>query len=113
MKDKLNVSIEEGPSFFSHETSINFNPTQFILDFKNVTPRMDPRFQDGPVIHIKHSAVMLELYHAKRFHELLGQALQNYEKQYGKIEKPKAIEKQEKRMKDKGAEKESVPNYFG
>jgi len=110
---KMNVSIDEGIVFFSHETSINFNPTQFIMDFKCITPRMDPRSNNGAVLHIKHNTVMFETYHIKRFHELLGQAISNYEKQYGKIEKPKPIEKHEKKAKKQKKEPVTVPNYFG
>ena len=116
MQDKkINLSISDGKEFFAHEITINFNPTQFILDFKCITPRSDVRNQNGPTIALKHNVVMLDIYHAKKFHELLGNTISRYEKDYGKIKKPKSVEKAEKkRPKDEEKkEKATVPSYFG
>jgi len=116
---KINFSINEGDEFFAHEVTINFNPTQFIFDFKCVTPRSDPRIQQGPTLAIKHNVVMLDVYHAKKLHELLGNIVGRYEKDYGKIGKPKAIEKAEKnkskKAKSMGKDKDlsTAPSYFG
>jgi hypothetical protein len=117
-KKRLNLSINDGMDFFAHEVSVNFNPTQFILDFKSITPRMDPRSQEGATISLKHNIVMLDAYHAKKFNELLGNVIAKYEKELGKIEKPKAIAKAEKqgRKKGKGKEKKekvALPSYLG
>jgi hypothetical protein len=118
-KKRINVSISDGPDFFAHEVSVNYNPTQFTLDFKSITPRIDPRIQDGATISLKHNAVMLDIYHAKKFHELLGKMILSYEKEFGKIEKPKAIAKAEKKNKQKGKfieekiPKVAVPSYLG
>ena len=38
-----------------------------MIDFKNITPRIDPR---GQQIVLKHNVVMLEPYHAKQLHKL-------------------------------------------
>jgi len=43
VEKKVNFGIEDGDNFFAHEVSVNFNPTQFVLDFKCITPRVDPR----------------------------------------------------------------------
>ena len=51
---KINISINEGMEFFAHELSVNFNPTQFIFDFKCITPRVDPRSKEVPHLNIKH-----------------------------------------------------------
>ncbi|MBN2458582.1 DUF3467 domain-containing protein [Candidatus Woesearchaeota archaeon] len=113
---RLNLSINDGMDFFAHEVSVNYNPTQFIFDFKSITPRMDPRNQDGATISLKHNVVLIDAYHAKRFHELLGKVLSGYEKELGKIEKPKAISKAEKKRNKnpKGKkEKVSLPSYLG
>ena len=110
----VNVSVTEGDAQFCHELSINFNPLQFVFDFKTVTPRVDPRSKDGPVIHIKHNVVMLDPYHTKKMLELLNKVVGDFEKEYGNIAKPKAIEKLEKRMNAKTDEKTvSTPTYFG
>jgi hypothetical protein len=118
-KKRINVSISDGIDFFAHEASVNYNPTQFTLDFKSITPRIDPRIQEGATISLKHNVIMLEIYHAKRFHELLGKMISSYEKEFGKIEKPKAIIKAEKKNKQKGkfveekVPKIAVPSYLG
>ncbi|MBW2971966.1 DUF3467 domain-containing protein [Candidatus Woesearchaeota archaeon] len=116
----LNVSISDGDAFFCHELSLNYNPMQFILDFKCVTPRVDVRSKDSPVINIKHNVVMLEPYHAKRMLELLSKVVGDYENDFGRIEKPKAIEKMEKKLDAKKEPKKTsdkktipAPTYFG
>jgi hypothetical protein len=111
----LNVSVNEGDAFFCHELSINYNPMQFILDFKQVTPRVDMRSKQGPVINIKHNVVMLDPYHAKRMLELLSKVVSDFEKDFGKINKPKSIEKMEKKMKATQGDKKTIaaPTYFG
>ncbi|MFH2028171.1 MAG: hypothetical protein ABIJ08_03465, partial [Nanoarchaeota archaeon] len=54
---RVNFGINDGDAFFAHEISVNFNPTQFVLDFKSITPRVDPRSNEGPVIALKHNVV--------------------------------------------------------
>ena len=100
MKDeKINMSINDGDAFFAHELSINFNPLQFVFDFKSVTPRVDPRSKDRASICLKHNVVLVDPYHAKRVSELLGKVIKRYEKEFGKIEKPKALAALEKKTK--------------
>jgi Protein of unknown function (DUF3467) len=111
---KLNFSISDGVEFYAHEVTINYNPSQFIFDFKCITPRTDPRSQQAPHLAIKHNVVMLDVYHAHKLHELMGGIIERYEKEYGKIRKPKAIEVAEKRKTDeKKVEHSSIPSYFG
>ncbi len=114
-KQKINMNIgDAGHDFFAHEASINFNPTQFILDFKCITPRVDPRAKESPVISLKHNIVMLDTYHAKKFYEILGEMITKYEKDFGKIIKPKALEIIEKRSKKQDKEgKTMTPSYLG
>ena len=114
----LNVSVNEGDAFFCHELSLNYNPLQFVFDFKCVTPRVDLRSKERPVVNIKHNVVMLDPYHAKRMLGLLSKVVDDYEKDFGKISKPKAVEKMEKKMKKKESmhdTKKTIasPTYFG
>lgn len=111
----LNVSVNEGDAFFCHEMSINYNPLQFVLDFKSVTPRVDIRSKTSPAINIKHNVVLLDPYHAKQMHELLTKVITDFEKDFGKINKPKALEKMEKKAKtlQVAPAKTTAPNYFG
>jgi hypothetical protein len=111
---KINFAISEGPEFFAHEVTINYNPTQFIFDFKCITPRSDPRNQEGQTVAIKHNTVMLDVFHAHNLYELMGTIIARYEKDFGKIKKPKAIEVAEKQRRDQPKiEKSSLPSYFG
>lgn len=111
----VNMNIQDGDSFFAHELSINFNPLQFILDFKNVTPRVDPRSRESIVLNLKHNVIMMDPFHAKRMLGLLDKVIKDYEKEFGKIEKPKALDKYEKNVKKKGKGKagKTTPSYFG
>jgi len=111
---KINLSISEGKAFFSHEASINFTPTQFVMDYRSITPRIDPRSNDAPTISIEHNVVIVDPYHAKKIHELLGKMLDKFEKDFGKIEKTKAMKIMEKRRQDKKEHStKTTPNYFG
>ena len=117
VEKKVNVSINEGDVFFAHEMAINFNPTQFIFDFKSITPRVDPRAQQTPVVVIKHNVVLIDPYHAKKILELMARVVNKYEDEFGEIEKPKQIEKFEKKRKSMAKEelatKQITPDYFG
>ena len=114
---KINFGIQDGDTFFAHEVSANFNPTQFVLDFKNITPRVDPRSNEGPVVSIKHNVILMDVYHTKKFVEFLNNRLKDYEKEFGKIETPNAVKVIEKKRKaeakDKNKESVDVPTYFG
>jgi hypothetical protein len=109
----INWQYEDGQSFFAHEVSANFTPIHLILDFKNITPRVDSRSRTGPVFKVQHDVVMMDLFQAKRFYGLLGQVLQKYEKEFGKIQKPKSIEKFENKQKGLKDDKKPGPSYFG
>ncbi|HLC65844.1 MAG TPA: DUF3467 domain-containing protein [Candidatus Nanoarchaeia archaeon] len=111
--ERINMSIVDGDAFFAHELSINFNPLQFIFDFKCITPRIDPRSKLKASINLKHNVVLADPYHAKKIHQLLGEIIRKYEKEYGKIEKPKQIKHFEKKPKTTEEEKTEVPTYFG
>jgi len=113
---KVNVHVNDGVDFFAHEVSINFNPLQFILDFKSVTPRVDPRTKDNPLLVIRHNVVMMDAFHAKKVHEILGDVIKRYEEQHGKIEMPKAVKKAEKnksKEKKKDTATAKIPSYLG
>ena len=112
---KVNVNINDGSEFFAHEMSANFNPTQFVIDFRCVTPRIDLRTRENAVLNIRHNVVLVEPWHAKEIHRVLGNVIEAYEKQFGKVEKPKAIKEMEKKKKtsEKTETKTITPSYFG
>jgi hypothetical protein len=110
---EVNMNIHDGVAFFAQETSINFSPGQMVLDFKNVTPRIDPRNKQGPTFVLQHSVIVIDPYHAKQLHNILGDAIKKYETEFAKIEKSKAILKAEKKQKDKPKSAPEVPHYMG
>ncbi len=115
VEEKINMNINEGDAFYAHELSISFNPLQFVFDFKSVTPRVDPRSRDRASIVLKHNVILTDPYHAKRVYELLGSVIKKYEKEFGKIEKPKplqVIEKKNKKYTKKTKEKIETPSYI-
>ena len=114
------MNISDGTEFFAHEISVNFNPTQFTLDFKCITPRVDPRSKEKATFSLKHNVVMLDVWSAKQFHGILTTALKQYEGQFGKIDLPKALKKikkeQEKNAPKKvknEVKKTTMPSYLG
>jgi hypothetical protein len=114
---KISLSVNDGMDFFANEVSVNFSPTHFNLDFKCITPRVDMRSRDSTVLSIKHNLVILDPYHLKNFHEILGDVIKKYEKNFGKIKKPNQLEKAEKNAKQKINQETTktkvVPNYLG
>lgn len=117
MEKKINLNISDGDAFFAHEVSVNFSPLQFILDFKSITPRTDPRSNQGPVLSMKHNVIMVDPYHLQEIVALINDTIKRYEEQFGKIKKPKQIEMLEKKNKNlvsKQKETSSqIPTYLG
>ncbi|MBD3304128.1 DUF3467 domain-containing protein [Candidatus Woesearchaeota archaeon] len=116
-KQQINLNIVEGDPFFAHEVSMNFTPTQITLDFKCITPRTDPR-GNTPSFLLKHNVVMLEPWHAKMMLDVLSNVLKKYEDEFGKISKPKPIQKAAKKQKKASKKKSSTkttgaPSYLG
>lgn len=110
------VNINNGGDFFAHEISVHFNPTQFIFDFKCITPRIDVRAKDSAVINITHNTIMIDAWQAKEMKEVIDRVITNYEKQFGKIEKPaslKTFEKTQKKRQEKSKADNQIPNYLG
>ena len=116
-QEQINLHINDGEPFFAHEATINFTPTQIALDFKCITPRTDPRSK-RPSFQLKHNVVMLDAWHAKTMVGVLANVVEKYEKEFGKIAKPKGIvkaEKEQKEAKKKAGKKPApeVPTYMG
>jgi len=116
-EQKINIQIKEGTVFFAHEMSANFTPTQISLDFKSITPRTDPR-DKKPSFLLEHNLVLLDPYHAKMILGVMDNVIKKYEEEFGKIKKPTALEKAEKKQKVSAKEQSNVtnvesPSYFG
>lgn len=117
MEQKINFNINDGESFYTNELSVTFVPTQFAIDFKNISPRIDPRNQDDTKTFVlKHNVVLIDPFQAKLFAQVLNDAVNRYEKEYGQIEVPSAIKKAEIQIKKEQSENpksHDVPSYFG
>lgn len=115
MTDKnVTFNIDDGgEAFFTHELGTHFTPLQFCLDFKNISPRLDQRTQEGGAIFlIKHNVIIADPWLTKQIAGVLNDSISKYEKMFGKIEKPEALDKFEKSMKKNNIHTEN-PSYFG
>ncbi len=116
-KSNVNLNISDGDTFFANEVSINFNPSHFFVDFKCISPRVDPRNQNGATFSLKHNVVIIEPYAIKEMAKMMQDIITRYEKDFGRIEKPKpaktAEKKKKKAEKKTAGAKKSAPEYFG
>ncbi|MEK6955615.1 MAG: DUF3467 domain-containing protein [Nanoarchaeota archaeon] len=116
---QLNVRIKDGDQFFANEIGLNFTPTEIVLDFKCISNIHD--IENHRALLLRHNPVILTPYHAKSFLEVLTKAVNDYEKRFGEIKKPKEIDKAEKIMQkqkddNKSREKDNTNDdvtYFG
>ena len=113
MENKLNIIFKEGAAFFSHEAGITCTPTQIVLDFKSITPRLDQRSDEAIPLIVEHNVILLELFTATQLSDMLISSLKNYETQFGKIEKPAAMITAEKIAAKFTAVPKINPSYFG
>ncbi|MGV8172522.1 MAG: DUF3467 domain-containing protein [Candidatus Woesearchaeota archaeon] len=112
--EKINFVINDGDSFYANEISITFGPAQFSLDYKNISPRVDMRTQDGTkTFALKHNVIIIDPYQVKNFINILNDAVNRYEKEFGTIEIPKQLKIAEKRFKLENKPNKQVPSYFG
>lgn len=97
MVKQVSIVVNDGDSFFSHETSVNFNPLQFMIDFKCITPRVDQRVQKAPTFFVKHNVVMVDPWHMIKLKEMVDKSIVAYENEFGKIVKPEGLKILEKK----------------
>ncbi|MEE9525696.1 MAG: DUF3467 domain-containing protein [Candidatus Woesearchaeota archaeon] len=115
-KKPINMSIDDGKEFFAHELSVNFNPTQFTFDFRCITPRTDPRANEGPVVAIKHNLIMTDPWHTKEILRVLNTVVGKYEEKFGEIKEPDAVKKYKKeaaKQQKEKPEETKAPSYLG
>ncbi|NQV08330.1 DUF3467 domain-containing protein [Candidatus Woesearchaeota archaeon] len=112
-KKQIKVDIDNGNVFFSDEIGVMHNPTKFILDFKNMTPRVDVRNKEFQPLVIKHNVILMDVFTAKSFLDALQDNIKKYEKTFGKIKTPKAYEKVKKERKSSKKTSKDMPSYFG
>ncbi|GEM_PF-1127084 len=115
---QLNLRVKDDDPFYSNEVTLNFNPTEIILDFKCLAPLHD--VGDHRSLLLKHLPVLLNPFHAKSFLMMLDKVIKDYENKFGEIKKPEAIKKAEKivhkeqdKIRHAEPKKETSAAYFG
>ena len=68
-KKRVNMNIDQNKEvFYSNNLAVFNNPTEFILDFTQVTPRIDLVQNKQMITYVvKHNAIVLEPAQAKIF----------------------------------------------
>ena len=115
MSKEVKIDIDNGEVFYADEIGIMHNPMKLILDFKNITPRMDVRNNEFQPLVLKHNVIMMDIYMVKNFLQLLENNIKKYEDKFGNIKIPEQIKKFEKQRNDKKQKtsKKETPAYFG
>ncbi len=109
-QQNIQFSIDDGPTFFADEISITNNENKFFLDFKNASPRIDARAENGMPIALKHSVIMMDVGLAKVFGRMLTEHVTRFEKDHGKIPEPR---QQPTMTKPFISKTDDRPGYFG
>ncbi|OYT43076.1 MAG: hypothetical protein B6U88_01935 [Candidatus Aenigmarchaeota archaeon ex4484_56] len=105
VEDKKETMKDGMEAFYSNNLAVFHNPTEFILDFTQITPRIDIVGGKQIVSYItKHNAVVLEPTQAKIFLKLLKENIDKYEKKYGKIKIPEGEKSERKSLSKKFAD---------
>ena len=98
---QITMKLDHGSeAFYSDSVSIIYNPNKFILDFKQISPRIDQiQGKSQQTLVMKHNTILLDTGFAKIFFETLKKSIQGYEKKHGKIKVPKQkIEKPQEQI---------------
>jgi hypothetical protein len=100
MEEERNINVQidhRDEGFYTDAISIIYNPSKFILDFKQNTPRIDQiHGKSQQTIAVKHKVMIMDAKFAKIFLETLKKSVEGYEKKHGRIKIPKELKKVEK-----------------
>ena len=109
----IRVNVNDGGEFLADEVSISHSPIRFIIDFKNITPRLDVG-ENAPRMVLRHNVVIVDPYFAKDLLSVLTENIAKYEKRYGAIKKPETLIKAEKQAEKEGKKPNvKTQDYFG
>ena len=111
MVDQINADVSLGQDFFAEQVSVSHSPIRFVIDFARNTPRIDAAAQATRLL-TSHSIIMIDPYLAKEFVSVLSDNIDRYEKKFGIINKPEALQKFEKNAHRHG-KKPLKQDYFG
>lgn len=107
----MRIDVENGIEFTADEASVSHSPVKFMIDFRSVTPRIETGSKE-PRMVMRHNVVRVDPYFAKELLSVLKDNIEKFEKKFGTIEKPKALEQAEKNKHDH-SKKEVKQDYFG
>lgn len=104
MEKKIDVKIDHTrETFFSDSYFIIYSPKNFVLDFKQSTPRLDMIDNERrQTLVVKHNAIVIDPVLAKMLSQSLSSLIVDYEKKHGKIKMPKQIVPKKTKEPSKG-----------
>lgn len=111
MGDHVNVDVSLGQDFFAEQVSVSHSPVRFVIDFVRNTPRINAAASTSRLL-TSHSTIMIDPYLAKEFVSVLSDNISRYEKKFGEIKKPAALQKFESEVHRHG-KKPLKQDYFG
>lgn len=91
MKDSSqNLSIDHGgEAFYTDSLTIMHGQSKFVIDFKQVTPRLDQIGNDEQqTLKVVHNPILMEPQAAKVLLKVLEENIEKYEEEFGEIEVP-------------------------
>lgn len=77
---KINIPKENAEGIYSNLVLMNFNDSEFILDFARILPAV----KEAKI----YSRIMMNPQHSKRLMKLLSKNIEKYEEKYGEIKLP-------------------------
>jgi len=83
---KINIPKEHSEGIYSNIAFMNFNQSEFVVDFARLLPGV-------PEAKV-YSRIILSPQHAKRLMQLMERNIEKYEKQFGEIKLPEQGTKQ-------------------
>jgi len=103
--------LDKSP-LFCNQMTVSHTPAQFFLDFRLVYPQFAPDNSQTTVV--QHRTVVFEPYHLKEVINVLQENIRRYEKDYGEISVPQAIENAKKKKElTTPTAVSSAPEYLG
>lgn len=115
-KRRINVNVDHTePAFFTDNVTVWHNPSKFVIDFIQTSPRFDQVGErNQQTIAVKHKTVMMDPALAKIFLNVLKENVAKYEKSAGKIAVPKKKKARGKKGTSRASKAaEATSRYIG
>ena len=98
-KRRINVNVDHNqPGFFTDSITISHNPSKFVFDFVQITPRFDRIGSEmQQTLAVKHNTIIMDPIMAKNILGILEENIKKYEKNFGEIKIRKRKTKNDQR----------------